>query len=249
MTITSEPATSEPITTNQTTPSPNGKSVPSTIPDAIPYKGDDRVQTMARRMSLPMLAMGLMSVAGGVIAGIVGGLNFGDFFSPSGVAADLGTGEAAVQVANSLLFFGIGLILAGITMTLVNVVRNLRDAGRDVQHSLGATPLQLAKPLTGKLTPLVMMMGVMIEVVALVLGVIAAVTIGGVDPGVLGDPAAANAADLADIGWVRAVSAWLPGLRMVGIAAILGSIVLTLTTIRSAIRFQGDRVSELASAG
>jgi hypothetical protein len=214
----------------------------------VPYKDDDAVQTMAKRMALPMLAMGLMSVIGGLIAGIIGGVNFGDFFSPSGVAADLGTGEAAVQVANSLLFFGIGLILAGITMTLVNVVRSLRDAGRDVQNSLGATPLQLAKPLTGKLTPVVMMMGVMIEMVAIVLGIIAAFTIGGVDPAAIADPASASATDLADIGVVRAMSAWLPGLRMLGIATILGSIVLTLTTIRSAIRFQGDRVSELATS-
>jgi hypothetical protein len=241
--------TSEPTTTEHAAPSTSGRVGKSNIPDAIAYKGDDGVQTMAKTMSLPMLGMGLMSVLGGLIAGIVGGLSFGDFFSPSGVAADLGTGEAAVQVANALLFFGIGLILAGITMTLVNVVRALRDAGRDVQQSLGAAPLQLAKPLTGKLTPLVMMMGVMIEVVALVLGLIAATTIGGVDPGVIGDPSAAGAADLADIGWVRAVGAWLPGLRMLGIATILGSIVLTLTTIRSAIRFQGDRVSELAAAG
>jgi hypothetical protein len=42
------------------------------------------------------------------------------------------------------------------------------------------------------------------------------------------------------------VSAWLPGLRLLGVAVILGSIVLTLTTIRSAIRFQGDRITELA---
>jgi hypothetical protein len=57
-----------------------------------------------------------------------------------------------------------GIILGGITMTLVNVVRSLRDAGRDVQQSLGAQPVQLAKPLSGKLTPHVMLMGVMVEV-------------------------------------------------------------------------------------
>lgn len=43
------------------------------------------------------------------------------------------------------------------------------------------------------------------------------------------------------------MSAWLPGLRLLRVAVILGSIVLTLTTIRSAIRFYGDRITELAN--
>lgn len=147
---------------------PKGTNVPTKIPNAIAYKGDDWAQNMARTMALPILAMGLMAVAGGLVAGI----NFGDFFSPSGDLADLGRAEATVQIAGASLFLGMGLILAGITVVLVNVVR---DAGRDVQHSLGTEALQLRKPLTGKLTPHVMMMGVMIELVAFVLGLIAAV--------------------------------------------------------------------------
>lgn len=230
-----------------TTTAPTRTAPDTTIPEAIPYKGDDTAQTMARRMDRPMLAMGLMLVIGGLISGIIAGVNFGDFFSPTGEVADLGRAEAAAQVTGSVLFLGMGLILAGITMTLVNVVRGLRDAGRDVQVSLGAQPVQLAKPVTGKLTPPVMMMGVMIEVAALVIGLVAAYTVGGVDAAALADPASASGADVADIGFVRAVSAWLPGLRLFGLATILGSVVLTLTTIRSAIRFQGDRVRELAT--
>ena len=44
----------------------------------------------------------------------------------------------------------------------------------------------------------------------------------------------------------RAVSTWLPALRIVGLSMIVVSIVLALTTIRKVIRFQGDRVSEIA---
>lgn len=236
------------MTTIQTTRSSAGALPGNSTKDvAVPYEGDDQIQGMARIMAVPMLAMGLMIVLGGLIAGIVAGVNFGDFFAPGSELADLGRAEAAVQVAGATLFLGMGFILGGITMTLVNVVRSLRDAGKDVQNSLGAEPLQLRKPLTGKLTPPVMMMGVMIEIVAFVLGIIAAVTIGGIDPAAIADPASASAADLGDIGFVRAVSAWLPGLRLLGVAVILGSVVLTLTTIRSAIRFQGDRVSELSA--
>ena len=142
----------------------NGAATTSRLPDAIPSKGDDWAQWLARSMAWPLLAMGFMAVLAGLGTGIAGGVNFGDAFSPSAQLADLGRAEALVQVTGAFLFLGMGLILGGITMTLVNVVRSLRDAGRDVQESLGAPPVQLDKPLSGKLTPHVMLMGVMVEV-------------------------------------------------------------------------------------
>ncbi len=218
----------------------------ATTDNSIPYKGDDAVQTMAKKMAWPMLGMGSMAVLGALGLAIAGGVNFGDFFSPSGVAADLGRGEALVQLTGAVLFLGMGMILGAITMTLVNIVRHLRDAGRDVQTSLGAQPLQLKKPWTGTATPMLMMMGVMTEIVAFVIGIAAAVSIGGVDPSAIADPSTASGADLANIGFTRAVGTWLPGLRLTGLAMILISIVLVLTTIQKIIRFQGDRVSEIA---
>jgi hypothetical protein len=224
----------------------NGTAVASRLPDAVPSTGDDWAQNLARLMAWPLLAMGFMAVLVGLGTGIAGGVNFGDAFSPSAELADLGRAEALVQVTGATLFLGMGLILGGITMTLVNVVRSLRDAGRDVQVSLGARPVQLDKPLSGKLTPHVMLMGVMVEVAAFVIGIVAATTIGDVSLTALADLSTAGAADIADIGFVRAASAWLPGLRLVGLALILTSVVLTLTTIQKAIRFQGHRVTELA---
>jgi hypothetical protein len=230
-----------------TTVSPsNGSTTRSDLPDAVPAKGDDWAQNLARLMAWPLLAMGFMAVLAGLGTGIAGGLNFGDAFSPSAELADLGRAEALVQVSGAFLFLGMGLILGGITTTLVNVARSLRDAGHDVQESLGAQPVQLAKPLSGKLTPHVMLMGVMLEVAAFVVGILAATTIGGVSPASLADPSTAGAGDIADIGFVRAASAWLPGLRLVGLALILASVVLTLITIQRSIRFQGHRVTELA---
>lgn len=94
---------------------------------------------------------------------------------------------------------------------------------------------------------MLMMMGVMTEIVAFVIGIAAAVSIGGVDPAAISDPSGASAGDLADIGFItRAVGTWLPGLRLTGLAMILISIVLVLATIQKVIRFQGDRVSEIA---
>ncbi len=218
------------------------------LKNTIPYKGDDLPQTMAKTMAWPMLGMGAMSVLFGFILGIVGGTNFGDAFSPSGVASDLSTGQTLSQLSGAFVFLGMGMILGAITMTLVNIVRTLRDAGRDVQTSLNATPIQLKKPWSGVATAPMMMMGLMVEIVAFIIGIINATTLGGVDPSAVASPGGASASDIADIGTVQAFSAWLPGLRLTGLAMILVAIIFVLTTIQQVIRFQGDRISELAEA-
>lgn len=218
------------------------------LKNTIPYKGDDLPQTMAKTMAWPMLGMGAMSVLFGFILGIVGGTNFGDAFSPSGVASDLSTGQTLSQLSGAFVFLGMGMILGAITMTLVNIVRTLRDAGRDVQTSLNATPIQLRKPWSGVATAPMMMMGLMVEIVAFIIGIINATTLGGVDPSAVASPGGASASDIADIGTVQAFSAWLPGLRLTGLAMILVAIIFVLTTIQQVIRFQGDRISELAEA-
>jgi len=237
-------------TPTSTPPAPSGAgraaTTSSRIPEAIPYKKDDWAQSMAKTMAWPMIGMGFMAVIGGLVAGIIGGVNFGDFFSPSGVTDDLGRAEVAVQLTGAFLFLGMALILSGITMTLVNIIRHLRDSGRDVQVALGAAPLQRSKPWTGLLTPWVMMMGLMAPMAAFVVGIVTAVTVGDIDSAALADPGSASSADLADLGFVRAASAWLPGLRLTGLAVILLSVVLALVTIQRSIRFQGRRIAELA---
>jgi hypothetical protein len=131
-------------------------------------------------------------------------------------------------------------------MHLVNIVRTLRDAGRDVQASLGAQPLKLRKPLTARLTPHVMLMGVMAEVAAFVVGIVAAVRVGSVNPAAIANPATANHTDLVHLGVARAASMWLPGLRFSGLAVLLTSVVLVLLTIQKTLRFQAARVTEIA---
>ncbi len=236
-------------TITPTAPTSSGRQASTTtsnIPEAIPYKSDDWAQSMARWMAWPLVGMGFMAVLGGLVAGIVGGVNFGEFFSPSGVPSDLGRAEVAVQLTGAVLFLGMGMILSGITMALVNIIRHLRDSGRDVQVALGAAPLQRSKPWSGALTPWVMMMGLMGMVAAFVVGIVTAVTIGDVAPAAIADPSGASSTDLADIGFVRAVGTWLPGMRITGLAVILLSVVLALVTIQQAIRFQGRRIEELA---
>lgn len=228
------------------TPSP---TIDSRLPDAEPYEGDDWAQSMARWMATPLLVMGVMAVFVSLALGIAGGVSIGGFFGDlaSPDLADLGRTETLAHWSGAVAFLGMGLILGGIVMHLVNIVRTLRDSGRDVQRSLGAELLKLRKPWTGKATPHVMLMGVMVEVAAFVVGIVAALRVGGVRPAALADPATATSAELADIGMAQAAAAWLPGLRFVGLAILLTSVVLVLLTIQKTLRFQSDRITEIAT--
>lgn len=223
-------------------------TIESRIAHAEPYKGDDWAQSMSKSMATPMFAMGVTAVLTSLVLGIAGGINIGEFFGSlaSPDFADLGRAEVLGQWTGAVAFLGMGLILGGIVMHLVNVVRTLRDAGRDVQRSLGAQPLKLRKPWSGQLTPHVMLMGVMTEAVAFTVGIVAAASIGGVNPASIADPATASTADLADIGFARAAAAWLPGMRFAGLAILLTAVVLVLLTIQQTLRFQAARITEIA---
>lgn len=213
---------------------------------AIPYKGDDIPQKMAKTMWLPMLAMGLMAVTAGLIVAIIAGISVGDFFG-GGSFDDLGTGEALKEAGLGTSFLGMAFILSSITMVLVNIVRTLRDTGREVQQSVGAKEVtQLKKPLTGHLIPHVMMMGLFTVVAGFILALIVSSLIGGIDPQGLTDPSVLSVADRADLGAAEALDKWLPPLKLFGLALIFTSIVLALRTIIKAIRFQAQRVEELA---
>jgi hypothetical protein len=195
-----------------------------------------------------MFLMGVMAVFIALALAIAGGVNTSRFFAafthPD--LANLGRSEVLAQWTGAVVFLGMGFILSGIVMYLVNIVRTLRDAGRDVQKSLGAPPLKLRKPWTGELTAYVMMMGVMAEVAAFVVGIVAAVRIGAVNPAAIANPATASHTDLVHIGVARAATMWLPGLRFSGLAVLLTSVVLVLLTIQKTLRFQAARVTEIA---
>lgn len=213
---------------------------------SIPYKGDDAPQTMARVMWLPMLAMGLMAVAIGFVASVSAGVEIGDFFGGEGAEA-LRTGRSTGAWAVATVFLGMAFILSSITMVLVNILRTMRDSGRDVQQSLRAREiLQLEKPWTGHLIPPVMMMGMMTVVVAFGLGVWQATLISDVPAAGIADASVLEGEALADLGTAEAVGQWLGPLNLLGLALIFVSIVLALRTIVKAITFQAQRLQQLA---
>ncbi|MBW3578030.1 MAG: hypothetical protein KY462_09905 [Actinobacteria bacterium] len=213
---------------------------------AILYKGDDVPQRMARTMWLPMLLMGAMAVAVGFTASIAAGVKIGDFFGGE-AAESLRTGQSVAAWAIATVFLGMAFILSSITMVLVNIIRTLRDTGRDVQQAVGAAQVtQLRKPWTGVFIPHVMMMGLMLVVAAFVIGLIQAAVISDIPADALAEPARLQGQSLADFGTVQAMAQWLGPLRLLGLALIFVSIVLALRTIIRAITFQAQRVYELA---
>jgi hypothetical protein len=215
---------------------------------------------VAQRMWKPMTAMGVMVIAPGLVLGIVSATHANDYF---GLSAGVIAGAPSIvsdrafyeTVTNGflppLLFFGVGLLLSGVTFPLVTILGTLRDGGRDIQRAVGGQPIDLVKPITAKLFPPVMMMGLMVLMASVVAGIVV-----GVDQSnywlhassqVAGGPqTAALTSDLSDI---QSIRAWLQPLGFVGMGLILSGIVLALATIVRALRFQAGRVVQLASGG
>lgn len=214
--------------------------------ESIPYKGDDLAQRMAKTMWLPMLAMGLMATVAGLAIAIASGVSTADFFG-GGTIDELGSGEALKEIGLGTTFLGMAFILSSVTMSLVNIIRTLRDTGKDIQTSVRASQItQLKKPLSGKLIPPVMMMGLMIVMVGAILAYVQANLVGSIDPQGLQDQSVLSSHDLANLGSAEALDKWLPPFKIFGLALIFVSIILALRTITKTIRFQSQRVIELA---
>ena len=185
---------------------------------AIPRENEGfDIPAMARKLWRPMVAMGLMTVAAGVITGIV--------------QANLNVPLHVSQVAAwnpGVLFLGIGFLLSAVTFLLATILGELRDGGTSVQQALGEKALILKRPLTGKLFPPAMMMGLMTLIAALAVGFVQAAKLDN-------NPGAA-----ADIG------AWIGPLRFAGVALLFTAVALALATIVHSLRFQAARIEQIA---
>jgi hypothetical protein len=143
---------------------------------------------------------------------------------------------------------GIGFILSAITFSLANILGVFRAGGVGLQKAFGAEPQTLTPPITAKLFPMFMMMGLMI----LIANLIIAGVIGAIAWDVYGNSVAEiNAAEpgsslLGDQGTVNSYKTWLEPFKFVGLATILVGISLAVHTILQVIRFQGQRIRELA---
>lgn len=217
------------------------------------------MQRMAHIVWAPMLLMGLMVVFAALGVSVVKASFASDFFgTPVAVreAADAPSSlidkQQFIQSTDVWLpgvqLLGIGLILSAITFSLANILGVFRAGGVRVQKAFGGEPQALTPPITAKLFPMFMMLGLMI----LVVNVIIAAVIGAIAWDVYGHPVAEiNAAEsgslFRDVGTVNTYKTWLEPFKFVGIAAILIGISLAVHTILQVIRFQGQRIRELAA--
>jgi hypothetical protein len=239
----------------------SGFSVAGYPAKATPTKEGLRMSDVAQRMWRPMLAMGAMLLLAGIVLGIVSGIRADEYFGLSastiatapadgGIVADRAFHEA---VSNGflppVLFLGLGFLLSGVTFLLATILGTLRDGGREIQRAVGSTSVDLAKPLTAKLFPPVMMMGLMVLIAAVVVGVIV-----GVDQSNYWQHASSEVVPVpqtaelsSDLSAIQSIRSWLQPLDFVGMGLILTGIILALATIVRALRFQAGRVVQLAS--
>jgi len=117
---------------------------------------------MAPKLWAPMLVMGAMAVAVGLVLSLVqsGTEDTGDFRTLS----------AWVQ---GLQFMGEGFLLSGIAFLLGSILGALRTGGGEVQESVGVAVKTLKMPVSAKLFMGMIMMGMMLSIVQFVLYIVA----------------------------------------------------------------------------
>jgi hypothetical protein len=220
------------------------------------------MQKVAHYMWLPMLLMGLMVVAASLGLSIAVADATSDYFglpadireaasAPAGAIDDRQFIESTNLWLPGFRLLGVGLILSAITFSLANILGVFRAGGGRLQQAFGHEAQTLTPPITARLFPMLMMMGVMV----LIANLIVSAVIGGLAWDVYGHsvaeinaaPAGSNLLD--DLATVNTFKTWLAPLPFVAIAMILVGISFAVHTILLVIRFQGQRIRELALAG
>jgi hypothetical protein len=178
------------------------------------------IHRMAKAMWAPMIAMGVMAVATGLVLSVIW-------------AGSIGTDAEQARTLSAwvpgLQFLGEGMLLAGISFLLGTILYALRTGGGEVQHRLGLKVTTLSMPTTAKAFVALMATGLMVEIVQFV-GYLT--TIGQTDPVA-----------------VASRIAWLGPLREVGLGLLLSGIVLALATIAKVLGFQFWRLRAIVGAG
>jgi hypothetical protein len=202
--------------------------------------GQTPVHKMANIMWLPMLAMGLMVLAGTLVAGIVQANLSSDAF-PGGSATDRATVETMKALLPGVIFVGVAFLLAGISFLLASVLGAMRGSGGALQQQLAREVYTPRMPASAWAFMALMMAGLMVALTSLGFHIYAAVQV--YDYYSTGVPPAADALHL--LGRAETVLSYAAPLSMVGIGLLLSGIVLALYTIGNVLRFQFDRVQEL----
>ena len=219
------------------------------------------MQAMASTMWMPFIAMGFMVVLAAFIYGLVNSSITSDYFQASKEVreaavsgSDLATNKAFIESTKAWLpsfkFLGMGMILGGVTFLLATILGALRTGGGRVQEAL-CVPVQVIKPpMTAKLFPMVMMMGMMVLIASLVIGIVeATIAYGYWNHSIANElnPAVAGSEILQGLQTINTIQAWLAPFKFVGIAFLLTGIGLALATIVRVLRWQSNRLWDILS--
>ena len=232
-------------------------SLPRTIELRAP--GMTRMQEIAKLMWLPMFAMGAMVLIATLVIGGIESVLSADLFdldkaAREGANATSSTLDKQQFIESTRLWLprfqllGMGLLFGGITFLLATILGNLRLYGGLVQEKAGRKVLALTPPWSAQVFPMAMMAGLMVLIVSLVISIVVAFVAGDVyaNPSSAINGAGAGSRLLDDFQTVKTFAAWLQSLAFVGLALVLSGIVLALYTIAQVLRFQHERIAQLA---
>lgn len=189
-------------------------------------KAPDRImpQKAGNTLWRPMLIMALMGFAVGMVLAIVRSNELSTGGDPLQIAA-LG------QYIPAAMFFGFAAVLAAISFAIAKILGEFRVGGGSVQEAVGGDVRTLKMPGTAKGFIVLMAMAMMIILAAVILHIVAGVSIGA------GDWTAVQAEQ-----W----TIWLEAARRFGVVLYLFAITLGLVTIAKVIRYQTFRIRQVA---
>jgi len=220
------------------------------------------MQAMASKMWKPFIAMGFMVVVAALIIGVIVSVTAADYFSFSKLAreaatagSDLATEKAFIESTKAWLptfkFLGVGMIVGGVTFLLATILGALRVGGGKVQQALGETVRMPKPPITAKLFPIFMMMGIMILMASLIIGIVLAVISAGYWNHSIAtelNPAVQGSQLLSTLSTITSIQMWLAPLKFVGMATLFVGVGMALATIVSVLRWQSNRLWDMLSS-
>ena len=142
------------------------------------------------------------------------------------------------------------MILGGVTFLLATILGALRTGGGRVQEALGVPVRIIKPPMTARIFPVLMMMGMMILSASLIIAIVVASTSYGYWNHSIAtelNPAAAGSQVLGSLSTINTVNAWLAPFKSVGIVSLLTGIGLALATIIRVLRWQSERLWDVLS--
>lgn len=220
---------------------------------------DKMMQSMAKMMWLSSVVMGLVIVLISLFVGwqtsqdISGWLSNPKLIRETAEASStLALQKASIESTFAWLpgfkFLGMGLLFSGIVFLLATIVGALRQAGVSVQKAAGVQPKVLVKPMTAKLFPMMMMIGLLILIINFIVDLNLASSASSYWNHNIKeelDAASSGSKLLAQLSSIQSTKAWVEPLKFVGLAFLFTSIALALATVRKIIGFQARRMAQI----